>query len=92
MRERGKMGKAKEGGGGGREGGRRLPKESNLIWYCVHILHKLANLSVSDDLHVHGALGEQPVNGWQVGPKVVGVEHFELGDGLELVHMSFGHL
>lgn len=51
-----------------------------------------ADLSVGNDLHVHGVLTEQSVNGRETGPEVVRVEDLELGDGLELVHMSFGHL
>lgn len=29
---------------------------------------------------------------WQADPQVVGVEDLELGDGFELVYVSFGHL
>ena len=54
--------------------------------------NQLAYLSVCDDLHVHGVLGEESVNGRETGPEVVCVEYLELGDGLELIHVSFGYL
>ena len=46
----------------------------------VHDTHKnqLADLSVCDDLHVHGVLGEESVNGRETRPEVVRVEYLEL--------------
>ena len=57
------------------------------IHTCIAI-----DLSVGDDLHVHGVLAEESVDGWKIGPEVVRVEYLELGDRLEFINMSFGYL
>ena len=50
------------------------------------------HLPVDDDLHTHAVLLQQSLDGSQTHPQVVGVEHLELLDGLELIHMVLWHL
>jgi hypothetical protein len=42
------------------------------------------SLWVDDDLHVQGAFLDDPLNGWEADPEVVGVEHVKLFDRLEV--------
>ena len=50
------------------------------------------HLPVDDDLHTHAVLLQQSLDGSQTHPQVVGVEHLELLDGLELIHMVLWYL
>ena len=75
-----------------------------LVYMLLHPQHILSFLShlpplsppphlpVGDDLHPHGLLVQQSLDGSQTHPQVVGVEHLELFDGLELVHVILRHL
>jgi hypothetical protein len=50
------------------------------------------HLFVSDDFKVCCLSGEQLIDGVQPSPQVVRVEHLELFDGFELIHVILGHL
>ena len=49
-------------------------------------------LPVGNDLSLDAVPLDKSINGGQTGPQVVGVEHFELCDGFELIHVVFGYL
>ena len=47
---------------------------------------------VDNDLHIKGLLLYHPLNGGHADPQVVCVEHVELLDVHELLHVVLGHL